>query len=246
LSASARRARSSFGLLLGAHLCTSSCRQLLDIEEAELTPSAAGSNASSSGSSNGSPLVGEGGGGASTIEPASPAGNAGVAAGGTGDDEPALCERYCLTVTESCSGTFAVYTSLATCREVCRALPPGQAGDTRGNSVECRLHAARVASNEPAHYCPTAGPGGNGVCGSNCEGLCRIRASVCGAFVEADEATCLSDCEELPDLGHYSTDVKAGQYGGPHVQCRLYHVSAAALEDAEQHCPHVDGAAPCN
>lgn len=231
--------------LLSAQVLNGSCRQVLDIEEAELAPTTAGSRAhSSGGSDDGSPaMAGEGG--VPPTDTPSLAGASGDAAAGEGG-QPSLCDRYCATVSESCSGALAVYTSLATCQAVCKALPQGQPGAAQGNSVECRLRAALATTNELPHRCSSAGPGGNGVCGSDCESLCRLRASVCAGLATTDEATCARDCAKLESIGSYSTDVKAGQYGGPHVQCRLYHVSAAAAGDAEQHCLHVDGAAPCN
>jgi hypothetical protein len=243
LNARATR-RLALTLLLGTATCICSCRQLLEIEDAELAPTVAGSGNSSSGASGGGPAGSEGG--ASPAGGASDAGASGEATPGEGGRAPSLCDRYCEAVGENCNGAFAVYTSPATCQEVCKALPPGEPGAVRGNSVECRLHAALVAVDELAHYCPIAGPGGNGVCGDDCEALCQLRDRVCADFSTTDEATCARDCAKLPDLGTYSTDVKAGQYGGDHVQCRLYHVSAAATDDAEQHCRHVDGAAPCN
>lgn len=215
---------------------TISCRQLLDIEEAEPLP------ADSEGS-----FAGVGGGSSAPLSPDVTT-DAGAAQGGEGhgSDTPTSCEQYCDAVEASCSGVFAVYTSRKTCLAVCNALPEGEPGDTSGNSVQCRLHAAELARDEASHYCPIAGPGGNGVCGSNCEGLCKLRSGICAPYVTTDEATCVADCAALPDLGQYSTDTSQAQYSGPHVQCRLFHVSAAPVADTEQHCRHVDGAAPCN
>jgi hypothetical protein len=210
----------------------------LDIEDAE--PLSDGGVASAAGT----------GGGRSA--PLSPGGapSAGAAAGESsgGEDSraPTRCEQYCDVVAASCQGVFAVYTSRETCLAVCAALPEGEPDDDRGNSVECRLRAARYARDEAAHYCPIAGPGGNGHCGSNCEGLCRLRAGICAEFATTDEAACVADCKALPDLGDYSTDTSRAMYSGSHVQCRLYHVSAAPVTDTEQHCRHGDGAAPCN
>jgi hypothetical protein len=113
------------------------------------------------------------------------------------------------------------------------------------NSVQCRLHAASIATDEVPHYCPIAGPGGNGECGSNCESLCGLREQICAEYADSDLASCLKSCAMLQDLGTYSTDLEQDQYSGPHVQCRLFHVSAAAAADAPQHCLHVDGARPC-
>lgn len=238
--------RVSLFFLLTTQLYASSCRQLLEIEDAELAPTVAGSSASSGGAAGGSSAASAGDGGVSSPDTASLAGASGEAAAGEGGQEQSSCDRYCAAVNENCSGAYAVYTSPATCQGVCKALPAGQSGARQGNSVECRLHAALIAADEPSHFCPIAGPGGNGVCGDDCESLCQLRDQVCADFISTDQATCVRDCTALRDLGSYSTDPQSEQYGGPHVQCRLYHVSAAAAGDAEQHCRHVDGAAPCN
>lgn len=218
-------------LLCGLCLCASACRQALGIEDAEVDPSL--SHASK-------------GGGATTdlTAGAAPGGASSDGAGGAADTFD-ICEHYCTAVTQNCRGAFAVYTSLDSCLHVCAALPEGMPGDRTGNSVQCRLHAAEVATDEVPHYCPIAGPGGNGVCGSNCESLCQLRDRLCASYKTGDTAACLQACAKLPDLGTYSTDLSAKQYGGPHVQCRLYHLSAAAADDAELHCTHVDGAMPC-
>jgi hypothetical protein len=249
------------------------CRQVLGIEPAEedrsltgtehagsagstTTSLAAGGNdvvtlggagelASGTGGRGGTTVGGAGGSGISTAGNAGAIGDAGEAGAGGAGEPPSLCEQYCTAVTQSCTGAFAVYTSFETCLAVCAAMPEGTPGDRVGNSVQCRLRAAQVAHDEVPHYCPIAGPGGNGVCGSNCESLCQLRDQICADYATYDHAMCLVGCQKLKDLGSYSTDLDAAQYSGPHVQCRLYHVSAAAADDAEQHCLHVEGAAPC-
>jgi hypothetical protein len=158
---------------------------------------------------------------------------------------PPLCERYCDAVMARCSGADAVYTSGEACAAVCAALPPGIPGDGPVNSVECRLRAARGANSDPARFCPVAGPGGNGDCGSNCASLCGLREQICADDASGDTDTCVENCAALPDLGTYSVDSSAAQDSGPHVQCRLYHLSAAAVSEAAQECPSVDGADPC-
>lgn len=241
-----------------------SCRQIVGIEQAEVDPSlsakggaasagtssalAAASNAGQAGevgAEGGAPNSSLGGNAA-----AGEAGRSGEAAGAGGEagesGAPTLCERYCSAVTDNCTGAFTVYTSFATCLAVCARLPEGTEGARTGNSVQCRLRAAHVAKEEVPHYCPIAGPGGNAVCGTNCESLCGLREGVCAGLSEGDVESCRTECSKLQDLGNYSTDLNVGQYAGPHVQCRLYHLSAAAADDAEQHCLHVDGAAPCN
>ena len=241
-----------------------SCRQVIGIEDAELAPATlggAGGNGAVSSAQNtgGTSVVAIGGvpeaGNANVSLPLEPQGgsadaggqsSAGGSGGAAGDAAgPSVCDEYCTAVMASCTGTFAVYTSLDACLSVCAALPEGKPGDRNVDSVQCRLHAALIAADEVPHYCPIAGPGGNGECGSNCESLCGLRENICATYKSGDLATCQQTCAKLSDLGTYSTDLNVGQYSGPHVQCRLYHVSAAAADDPEQHCLHVDGAAPC-
>lgn len=241
--------------LLVAWLSAVSCRQVIGIEEAQedrtLTSTTSGGMdpASSAAGAAGERGGREAGGGAATGDAGERAAGAsngpGAAGAGGADPSASLCERYCSTVMTGCSGAFAVYTTLETCLALCQFMPEGSASDRSGNSVWCRLHAAESAPDEVPHYCSIAGPGGNGVCGTNCESLCQLREGVCSAYVEGDTESCLEQCAKLEDRDIFSTDLSVGQYSGAHVQCRLYHLSAAASDDAERHCQHVDGAAPC-
>jgi hypothetical protein len=248
-----RRSWRRAGALL---LALSSCRQLLEIEDAELDESSNGGTATGTGGApeandGGSAAASEGGGEADAGAPQGGAGGAGSlseageAGHGGSSDPPSLCEQYCTAVMSNCTAAFAVYTSYETCLSVCAALPEGKPGDSSGNSVSCRLSAALVAKDEVPHYCPVAGPGGNGVCGSNCEGLCELRAKVCNQYGSGERVACRNECAQVQDLGNYSTALEVEQYSGPHVQCRLYHVSAAAAAEPEKHCMHAAGATPC-
>jgi hypothetical protein len=162
-------------------------------------------------------------------------------------EAPDLCERYCSTVFASCVDTTAVYTTLESCLAVCALLPPGSPGDEIGNTVHCRLRAAEAAPTEPDFYCPAASPYGGGTCGSPCEALCTVAAGVCqGDDRQWDSVlSCKSACDQLPDLGTYTTSQAAGMSRGDHVQCRLFHLSNASIKDPALHCPHVGGARPC-
>ena len=135
-----------------------SCRQVIGIEDAELDPGpeqVAGAGAAHDDA--GAPL--SGGGVASGGAPGASAGDeAGGAAGAVseaagaggeaGSPPQSLCESYCTTVSASCQGPFAVYTSYEACLAVCALLPEGKPGDRNVNTVECRLHAASIASSE--------------------------------------------------------------------------------------------------
>jgi len=201
--------------MLVACLALSACRQVLGIHEAELASPAA-------------------------------AGQAGDASDDDASSAPAasLCERYCDAVMTSCAGAHAVYASRANCLDVCAALPPGVPGDSGVDSVECRLDVSRLAAQDPDH-CSAAGPYGGPDCGDVCISFCGLREQICGEFKNSDVAVCLQDCAKLPDLGSYSSEAAAGQQGGPHLQCRVFHVAQAASGDAAHECGAVDGDAPC-
>lgn len=189
------------------------------------------------------------------------AGSAGAGSGGSagGDlagaggslamDEPVevpLCERYCDTIAAACTGDNEQYASLLACRSVCALLEPGEPGDLNTNSVECRIARAELAqaTGEAASYCHTAGPGGGGVCGTDCEGFCTLMATQCTQM--GTYAQCLPVCEGVPSLSEedetetYRTAIQSGDS----LQCRLYHVSAATL-DPLTHCSHAAGVALC-
>ncbi len=159
-----------------------------------------------------------------------------------------VCQQYCDAVTTNCSGVFAVYTTKDTCFAICAAFETAPADLATNDPVGCRLQSAQEALTEPSFYCPAAGPGGNGVCGSNCASLCALASVICAGsrdpFTSATD--CMNDCKALPDLGSFSTDDSKDMYEGASVECRLYHVSAAATADADMHCTHVGGAPPCD
>jgi len=173
-------------------------------------------------------------------------GDSSVGSGGdSGGPGVSLCEQYCSLVMDKCKGAYAVYATRAVCQSVCERLPPGNPGDSDVNTVQCRMQAASIAETELPYYCPIAGPGGNGQCGTNCEALCGLMDATCSQWGSAPKSACLTECAGLNDQGTFSSDPNANQHKGHHVQCRLYHVSAAAADDPEQHCMHAAGASPC-
>jgi hypothetical protein len=175
-------------------------------------------------------------------------------AGAAATGPSAACTEYCDRVMSNCTDEFAVYASSDTCLAICALLP--LEGD-RDNSVACRSEEARLArsTGETDVHCPAAGPGGSTSrgargCGTNCESYCLLQPLTCSGTNELvlEPAECLRRCAALPDEGAF--DVTA-HHDGDNVQCRLVHVSSAALGDtaAETHCwhaaiaPGVDG--PC-
>ena len=251
------------------------CGQILGIENAHVDPSladvvnggAGGTPAQSAGSTSvgsteqGGQPTQPGAGSAGEAEAAgdsSTSGGAiaggGSAAGGGGAPEGgSLCERYCDAVITGCTDTHTQYIDRDACLATCQDFPEGAPGDATGNTVNCRLKYALKAPSEPYTYCTWAGPGGDGKCGSNCEGFCSVMMKACslrstmkeGDFFSNDSA-CLTTCAGLKDIGEYSANNVGLQKGADHIQCRIYHVGAAVAEDDPiTHCPHAMGKNLC-
>ncbi|HMI90845.1 MAG TPA: hypothetical protein VK509_05750 [Polyangiales bacterium] len=175
-----------------------------------------------------------------------------VSDGGAGDAGDAMvtpedpCDLYCTTVLENCKDAYAVYASMQLCKAVCAKLPLGDlsAKDPLGNSVACRLDQARLAevTAEPWDHCPRASPGGAGICGDNCESYCMLDTVFCP---DNDDPECLAKCPGLRDLDDErasfddSTFDVVAHHDGDFMQCRLVHVSSAAVSPAA-HCWHAE------
>jgi hypothetical protein len=145
------------------------------------------------------------------------------------------CKEYCSVVMDACKGTNAVYTTEPICLGVCAHLDPGDDEDTSGNTIACRLYQANIAKDEPDDYCKGAGPGGNDVCGTDCEAYCQIFPQVCpGSYEYQSTEDCLKFCEALPSQPDY--DVMR-DHAGDTIECRLVHTSSATTKP-DDHCPH--------
>jgi hypothetical protein len=243
---------------------STSCANVLGIEDASCDPSYApdcagqGAGGNSGGTNTGiaplNPAGTKGASGASGAGVSGVGGSAmvagaagsvsGTAAGDT--DASPLCQQYCDVVAANCVGTDAQFASPLACLSVCALLPPGTPGDTSGNTVECRLSRAQLAATtgEPSNYCFSAGPGGAGSCGSNCDGFCAVMTQKCTQL--GDDAACLQACAEVPDLslGTPKQNYNIAMMDGDSLQCRLFHVSAASV-DPVTHCIHAAGQAVC-
>jgi len=181
--------------------------------------------------------------------------------GGSGSIS-SLCSNYCDAVMANCQDTYSQYASRDACDGICGALEAQSLiGDPQhadiGNSLSCRLQKASAAGTlgEKYLYCPAAGPGGNGTCGTNCEGYCYLMKQMCPIEFAKDPLqnsldSCLSVCG---GLGTVDGGFNASQQSGNTINCRLYHVSAAAAAAVSglqnlsaTHCTHAAGANPCN
>ena len=242
-----------FAALLALGACAKSDEGSTDTDTAGQTTSttAPGSTGASTGtdaatdasSSEGSTHASHGGTEATTA----PTTTATTSASSTGDattdattGEALACEAYCATISANCTGEHTQYGSAETCLATCATLTPGTPADTGGNTLGCRTYHAGAAADMPAVHCTHAGPGGNGVCGGNCESFCSIAAVAC-PDAWPDDAACQTACGTFsPDESYDATDV-----GGNSFACRLYHLTAAALDPAT-HCAHIKGdSAPC-
>jgi hypothetical protein len=209
------------------------CNGLLDLDEAHVDPAIGAPGVGGSAGSNAQPEPQAGTGGKAT-EPETP------------------CQEYCRLITEACDGDETQYTDEDACLAACPLFPLGTTDDTVGNSLSCRLTQARRASSEPVTYCTWAGPGGDGQCGSNCEGFCTLMAATCTPtttsastdYFESVEA-CLSACPVIPTSGPYCATSRSVTSGNS-LECRLYHVAAGIYsDDSFVHCPHAMGESLC-
>lgn len=170
-------------------------------------------------------------------------------------DAESVCTKYCEEIMEQCVGEMAQYRDLRQCLTVCELFPEGElTSDENENTVACRLryasNARYAAGTELSAYCRQAGPGGDGRCGNNCEGYCTLMMQVCSSDVTSiyryqTMNECTAACGALPvsDAPYSSTGTLVAD--GNHVQCRLFHVTSAAMLDAEEHCEHAIGITLC-
>ncbi len=150
---------------------------------------------------------------------------------GCGAASPDLptCADYCDTIMSSCT-TVPQYPNIAACNANCEDwadLSLGTFEDEGGadqNTVGCRLYHAEVASQtNPDLHCPHAGPSGGDVCGDVCLVFCELAAKNCSSLY-ADEATCLTACNQFPVTGAPNDET------GDSVWCRISHMGLAGSE----------------
>ena len=154
-----------------------------------------------------------------------------------------MCLEYCDTVEEACP---LLYASRDNCLGTCSLWPEGDINEPRSepNSVACRLNQARLADSsgsEKEDVCQAAGPGGNGVCGDNCENFCMMTREVCP--MNPVPTDCEEKCEAFGDSGTF--DAPGDDHEGDTVQCRLVHMSTSAAKTStpeliETHCGHAN------
>lgn len=166
---------------------------------------------------------------------------------GIEDAELDPCETYCSTVMTNCTGDLQQFASMQTCSAICLQWQLGTPGVTNQNDVRCRLFQAEQAgaTGEPQNHCPNAGPAGDACGGDECANFCELFNAICPLQVSQtheDVLRCQTDCAAFgeADMGVFSASIVDGDT----LQCRWYHLSAAALDPAT-HCAHVAGEAEC-
>ncbi len=146
------------------------------------------------------------------------------------------CAKYCDDVSSICTGANSPYSTKEVCLATCALMPPGDPNEpAQDNTVACRQKQTELAAlGELSVNCPRAGPGGDGICGTNCESYCYLFKKACNGVTTAPPAACEKACGVLKDTKSF--DVVAN-HGGDTLQCRLVHVSNSAWKP-DEHCPH--------
>jgi hypothetical protein len=146
------------------------------------------------------------------------------------------CANYCTKIMANCTATNAQFNDMDKCLNSCMKYPVGTAADMSGNTLGCRIYHAGNAATTPALHCRPAGPGGDGACGTNCDGFCTLVQGLCSTQTSppfADMATCTTACALFNTAPPYDASVQTGNS----FACRLYFATNAATQPAI-HCAH--------
>jgi hypothetical protein len=146
------------------------------------------------------------------------------------------CAAYCAAIQANCTAGNQQYTTMNNCINSCAAIPAGTSADTSGNTLGCRLYHANAAKADPATHCVHAGPGGAGMCGTNCQGYCQIALKYCTGTsqIYANATDCATVCATFPDTAKFNvTDTTLQNKKA--TACLLYHVQEASSAPPD-HC----------
>jgi len=148
------------------------------------------------------------------------------------------CASYCATIATNCTVANLMYGNNDECLATCLRFNEGASSDTGGNTLGCRLYHAGNAGGPAANadtHCRHAGPGGDGVCGANCEGFCTIVQGNCASQPNppyASMGACMTAC-----AGYAAQPAYVANATGNNLACRLYHATAASANPG-LHCAH--------
>ena len=177
------------------------------------------------------------------------AGGAGAGATGAGGSGAAgasgmpTCAAYCAAIQAACTTSNQQYGDLDTCMTSCAAFPVGAGADTSGDTLGCRIHytaMAAASATAAAASCTKAGPGGDGACGTNCDGYCDLVMMYCtaanSAMIYDDRAACMADCATHGTDAKFTTGDPGRTDMGNEVACQLYH-AVMGSQAPDEHCP---------
>ncbi len=149
----------------------------------------------------------------------------------------ATCEGYCTTLLANCTGNNSQFTGMDQCVASCAAYPTGTIADTSGNTLGCRAyHAGAAAGSATAAttHCAHAGPGGDGTCGTVCDGFCQIAQKYCTGANQV--YTSLPDCKATCALAKVDLRFSVTpEPTGAQQACLLYHAQEGSVVPAD-HC----------
>lgn len=172
------------------------------------------------------------------------------------------CATYCTDSQELCTADqkAQVFEKDMQCLAACAKYPVGDPMSPTGNTLACRENLLKNARQfgEAATICQAAGPLGGSFtpggqsCGSNCEGFCNLRQTVCPAETEPN---CMAKCQGIPEA--VATYNAAGDFGSgaDTLNCRMAHLATAAAYQAagdetarNAHCTHsgIKATGPCD
>jgi hypothetical protein len=203
------------------------------------TTTAAGGSGQGGGGTGGAAQGGSGQGGSGMGGMGGMGGMAQGGAGQGGAGQAPTCDQYCADVMANCTAAFAQFPDEASCKAFCATWDAGDAAKHEGDTIACHdYHAAAPSKGSPDPHCYHAGPSGGGQCGATtCDDFCAAAVKLCTGNdqVWADEASCKTDCE---GFGTSNQGFSTAATTGDTVECRLYHLTAAATEPAT-HCAHI-------
>jgi hypothetical protein len=152
------------------------------------------------------------------------------------------CAEYCGVVQLACAPDHQQYSDMDDCMASCLAFPAGAGTDTAGDTLGCRLTYARLAAKGGAALaanCAYAGPGGDGECGTNCEGYCDLAMMYCSAAHDAKlydtRAACMADCAGRADDTPLNAGAGVRTDMGNTTACLLYHAQMGSVAPSG-HC----------
>jgi len=158
-------------------------------------------------------------------------------------------QNLCQFHINACTGSLQSFNSEAQCNNIFATFPIGFPNATGGNSVDCRLYHVGygITQNLTSVHCPHADvTGGNGVCGTICDGFCQLMNATCPSNYGSN-AACATACAAFPSNGI------DGAVSGNTAQCRVYHAGVASTPGGSPlysvtHCPHttISGGGVCS